>query len=143
MRSVRRALVTLVVLALAATGPSCRGSGDTDGAARAPDPNVVHGEEIDDGVSSIEDVIRGKVPGVDIYRSGGELVVRIRGQSSFASSNNALVVIDGVPQQSANALLEINPTDVARVEVLKDAAASIYGMRGQNGVLVVTTKRSR
>jgi TonB-dependent SusC/RagA subfamily outer membrane receptor len=62
--------------------------------------------------------------------------------STFAGGTDALVVIDGVAQQSPNSLLDVNPADVVRIQVLKDAAAAIYGVRGQNGVLVITTRRS-
>ncbi len=79
-----------------------------------------------------------------IYRSGGSLTVQIRGQGTLGGSGatNALVVIDGVPQDSPNSLLNLQPTEIQKVEVLKDASAARYGLRGANGVLVVTLRRN-
>nr|GFC21232.1 hypothetical protein [Tanacetum cinerariifolium] len=72
---------------------------------------------------------------------GAELQIRVRGAASINASNEPLYVVDGVPVDN---LRGINPTDVANIEVLKDAAsAAIYGSRGSNGVVLVTTKRGR
>ncbi|WP_218145358.1 SusC/RagA family TonB-linked outer membrane protein [Parapedobacter koreensis] len=87
--------------------------------------------------------MQGAVSGVNIVRSnskpGGGYSIEVRGLSSISSTNEPLVVIDGVP--GAN-LDKINPDDIEKVDILKDASATaIYGSRGANGVVIVTTKR--
>jgi TonB-linked SusC/RagA family outer membrane protein len=101
---------------------------------------------------SLNQAIAGRIPGVQVNtnsgRPGGQTNVRIRGFSSINTSNNPLYIIDGVQlpvsaqNNNSNAIDYINPSDIASVEVLKDASATaIYGARGANGVLLVTTKR--
>lgn len=97
------------------------------------------------------DAIKGQVAGVDISSSGGRPgqnpVVRVRGRRSLSASNDPLYVIDGIPQTSSTgdgAIFDINPQDIKSMEILKDAAATaIYGSRGANGVILITTKRGR
>jgi TonB-dependent SusC/RagA subfamily outer membrane receptor len=93
----------------------------------------------------IEELLQGRVPGLRVDRlSNGEFSIRIRGTRSFADNGEPLVVIDGVPAMSlARALGRVTPGDVERVDVLQGAAASIYGSRGANGVILITTKRGR
>ncbi|MBV7533790.1 TonB-dependent receptor [Chitinophaga sp. sic0106] len=101
---------------------------------------------------SLNQALSGRVPGVQVNtnsgRPGGQTKVRIRGFSSINSSNNPLYVVDGVAlpvgsqTQNSNAIDFINPSDIESVEVLKDASATaIYGARGANGVILVTTKK--
>jgi TonB-dependent SusC/RagA subfamily outer membrane receptor len=95
--------------------------------------------------ASIEELIEGRAPGVQVlHRSDGTFSLRIRGTSSPATSNEPLILIDGAPaadQHSGRALAGINPHDVLRIEVLKDAASTaFYGMRGSNGVILITTR---
>ncbi|WP_245576487.1 SusC/RagA family TonB-linked outer membrane protein [Flexithrix dorotheae] len=96
--------------------------------------------------SSVQ-AMQGQVAGVDIMNRGGRPgqspSVRIRGRRSITASNDPLYVIDGIPQTSgSSAIFDINPQDIESMEVLKDAAASaIYGSRGANGVIIITTKR--
>ena len=90
------------------------------------------------------DAIRGRVPGVDVAPTsnapGGGIQVRIRGQRSLTASNDPLYVLDGIPLSGG--LQDINPNDIASMEVLKDASATaIYGSRGANGVVLITTKQ--
>lgn len=90
--------------------------------------------------------IQGKVSGVVItqnsWNPGAEATVRVRGTRSFNASNDPLYVIDGIP--IVRGLNEINPTDIESMEVLKDASATaIYGSRGANGVIIITTKRGK
>ncbi|MBM1106349.1 TonB-dependent receptor [Aurantibacter crassamenti] len=103
---------------------------------------------------SLNQALAGKVAGVQVNtnsgRPGGKTNVRIRGFSSINSSNNPLYVVDGVqlPQgnldQFSSAIDYLNPNDVVSIEVLKDASSTaIYGARGANGVILVTTKRGR
>lgn len=96
-------------------------------------------------VNRIENALVGQMPGVYVQTPTGEpgadLQIRVRGAASINASNDPLYVVDGVPVDN---LRGINPTDVANIEVLKDAAsAAIYGSRGSNGVVLVTTKRGK
>ncbi len=95
--------------------------------------------------ATIDGLLQGKVAGLQITQASGEpgsaVEVRLRGVSSREGSNSPLYVIDGFPYGDAGALKQINVNDIASIEVLKDAsAASIYGSRGANGVIMVTTK---
>jgi len=90
-------------------------------------------------------LVAGKASGVNINQvnaePGGKLTVRVRGAGSINSSNNVLVVIDGLPGGSTS---DINPSDIESVEILKDAsAAAIYGTRAANGVILITTKKGK
>lgn len=94
-------------------------------------------------VSTLSQSLQGRVPGVDVSINtsapGEPAVVRIRGISSINSSLDPLYVVDGVIGVDANTL---NPSDIASLEVLKDASATaIYGARGANGVIIISTKR--
>jgi TonB-linked SusC/RagA family outer membrane protein len=104
--------------------------------------------------ASLNQALTGRMAGVQVNnnsgRPGGRTTVRVRGFSSINSSNNPLYVVDGVmlPQnnqaQFSNAIDYINPNDIASVEVLKDASSTaIYGARGANGVILVTTKKGK
>ncbi len=102
-------------------------------------------------VVSPQELIRAKVPGVQVIDNnepGGGIAVRVRGGTSINASNDPLYVVDGVPvavgggvSSGRNPLNFINPNDIAEVTVLKDASATaIYGSRGANGVVIITTK---
>ena len=104
--------------------------------------------------TSLNQALSGKIAGVQVNtnsgRPGGKSNIRVRGFSSINSSNNPLYVVDGVqlPQggldQFSTAIDYLNPNDVVSIEVLKDASSTaIYGARGANGVILVTTKRGR
>ncbi len=98
---------------------------------------------LDRPVTNISQALQGRVPGVEVNfntNAPGEAArVRIRGISSINSSLDPLYVVDGVIGVDANTL---NPNDIGSVEVLKDASATaIYGARGANGVIIITTKR--
>ena len=99
-----------------------------------------------------QDMLAGKVAGVNITSNdgtpGGKSNIRIRGGSSLNASNDPLIVIDNVPIDNtgvkgvANILSTINPQDIESFNVLKDASATaIYGSRGSNGVIIITTKK--
>ncbi len=97
-------------------------------------------------VSNIAQALQGQVAGVQvIQRSGqpGEYVsIKIRGTNSIAGGNDPLYVVDGLPLDGLSA--QLNPDDIASIEVLKDASATaIYGSRGANGVVMITTKRGK
>lgn len=98
--------------------------------------------------NSIEGLLQGRVAGMQVINSsqdpGAGATVRIRGNSSLKGSNSPLLVVDGFPFGDAGDLKQINPQDIVSMEVLKDASASaIYGSRGANGVILVTTRRAR
>lgn len=84
-----------------------------------------------------------RFPGVDVRRTAsGRSSIAIRGPASFYSGTEPLLVIDGIPMQQGPGLGGINPHDIATITVLKNPAdIAIYGVRGANGVIVVTTKR--
>ncbi len=100
-------------------------------------------------VASGVQAMQGQVAGVDVLSTGGRPgqapTIRIRGRRSISASNDPLFVIDGIPQTSGtSAITDINPQDIASMEVLKDAAATaIYGSRGANGVVIISTKRGQ
>lgn len=102
-------------------------------------------------ITSPQDLLNGKVSGVQITSGGGApgsgTTIRIRGGSSLSASNDPLIIIDGVPLDNGdvsgmrNPLNAINPTDIETFTVLKDASATaIYGSRASNGVILITTK---
>ncbi|QIP17018.1 TonB-dependent receptor [Spirosoma aureum] len=95
-------------------------------------------------VTNIGQAMQGRVAGVDVAQSGSRPgsvpTIRIRGRRSFNAGNDPLYVVDGIPL--AREYEDINPNDVGSMEILKDATATaIYGARGANGVVLVTTKR--
>jgi TonB-linked SusC/RagA family outer membrane protein len=111
-------------------------------------------------VSSIEEALQGQMAGVDIVMGGdpgAKSAIRIRGTSTLSSSTDPLIVIDGIPysvtiddsfdfstanEDDFGALLNISPSDIESIEVLKDASATaIYGTAGGNGVLLIQTKK--
>lgn len=103
-------------------------------------------------ITSPEQLIAGKVPGISITSNGGSpgsgSVIRVRGGASLSASNDPLIVVDGVPLSNnsisgaANPLSLINPNDIETFTVLKDASATaIYGSRASNGVILITTKK--
>ena len=94
-------------------------------------------------VSAVQ-AIQGKAAGVNVYQPsgtpGGDMVIRVRGTTSFNGSNSPLYVVDGVPVDNMNFL---SPNDIADIQILKDASsAAIYGSRAANGVVLVTTKQA-
>jgi len=126
----------------------------------------VTSEDFQKGViSSPEQLIQGKTAGVQIASGSGEpgsgIAIRIRGTSSVRSNNNPLFVVDGVPLPSGdtsaegsdigvgssaarNPLSFLNPNDIENISILKDASSTaIYGSRGANGVVIITTKSGR
>ena len=102
--------------------------------------NIANAKQVPSG--STESVLQGQAAGVTVINSGapgGNSVVRIRGITSVGSSD-PLVIVDGTPGN----LHDINVNDIESIQVLKDAgAASIFGVRGSNGVIIVTTKRGK
>ncbi|SEA87742.1 TonB-linked outer membrane protein, SusC/RagA family [Chitinophaga terrae (ex Kim and Jung 2007)] len=98
--------------------------------------------------SSVDQLLQGKIAGVQVTTGGGApgagATIRIRGASSLNGSKDPLVVVDGYPWGDAGNLKQINPEDIESIEVLKDASsAAIYGSRGANGVIVITTRKGK
>ena len=94
-------------------------------------------------VTRLEDALQGRAAGVTVAKANGQpgsnFKVRIRGVNSITGNNSPLVVVDGI--QGAD-LSSLNPNDIETIDVLKDASATaIYGVRGSNGVIIVTTKK--
>lgn len=105
----------------------------------------IRAEDAGREVTSIIDLIEGRLPGVSVRRLGnGDVSIRVRGAASFMGGGEPLFVIDGrmIMAPAGSALMAISPRDVVRIDVLKDAGATaIYGSRGANGVIVITTRR--
>ncbi|WP_167619801.1 SusC/RagA family TonB-linked outer membrane protein [Maribellus sediminis] len=107
--------------------------------------STVSTKEIDERpIVSAAQAIQGKAAGVNVYSPsgapGGEMVIRVRGTTSFNGSNSPLYVVDGVPVDNLNFL---SPMDIASMQILKDASsAAIYGSRAANGVILITTKQA-
>jgi len=97
-------------------------------------------------VDPVEKTLAAKVPGVIIQRnSDGTLSIRIRGATSIMGSGEPLYIVDGteVLPGPNGGLAGLNPSDIASIEVLKDAGSTaFYGLRGSNGVIVIKTKRA-
>ena len=91
-------------------------------------------ENVISSYSNITEYLRGRVPGVEVAPNGS---IQIRGKNSINSPTEALVLVDGAECRD---LRSINPRDIQSIEVLKDASAAIYGSRGANGVVLITTK---
>ena len=111
-------------------------------------------------IRGLEQALQGNAAGVQVTQNsgtpGGGIAVRVRGASSILAGNEPLYVVDGIPintgsysqlgvgNQQSNSLADINPNDIASLEVLKDAAAAaLYGSRASNGVVLITTKRGK
>ena len=110
--------------------------------------SMVKEETIERKISTnVTSALAGTTPGVQMISSSGDptsnsSTIRIRGIGSMSASSSPLIVLDGVPYQGS--ISDINPSDVESMSVLKDAAASaIYGHRGANGVIIITTKKGK
>ncbi|MDF2474555.1 MAG: collagen-binding protein [Sphingobacterium sp.] len=96
--------------------------------------------------ANISRALQGRIAGVNMQQNsskpGSAMQIRIRGTRSLTADNNPLIVLDGIP--FAGSISDINPSDIKSVDVLKDASATaIYGSRGANGVILVTTNKGR
>lgn len=143
---------TLRPTAMQVTGVTVVGYGTQDVRDNTGSVKAVTPKEFNPGrVVSAEQLIQAKVPGVQVIDNnepGGGISIRIRGGTSVNASNEPLYVVDGVPlniggglSSGRNPLNFLNPNDISEITVLKDASATaIYGSRGANGVLLITTK---
>ena len=156
--SLKRVTVTLDQVVVVGYGTQKRS--DLTGSVASVTPTVEQTP-----ITSLEQTLQGAAPGVIVSTAssapGGGLSIRIRGGSSVSGNNEPLYIIDGFPVENdpnnssptnagrdatviapANPLATLNPNDIASIEILKDASAtSIYGSRGANGVIIITTKR--
>jgi TonB-linked SusC/RagA family outer membrane protein len=111
-------------------------------------------------VASLDAALAGKAPGIQVIQNAGNpgnaITVRVRGSASISASNQPLYIVDGMPVfredfgqlglggQDLSAITGLNPDEIESIDILKDAAAaSIYGSRGSNGVVLITTRRGR
>ena len=139
---------------IVAVGYGTRERGELSTSVSSVDASDLAGQP----VASVDAALQGKAPGVQVTQNAGNpgnaVSVRVRGSASVSASNDPLYVIDGVPMiaedvsqlglggQGIAAISGLSLDDVERVDILKDAAAtSIYGSRGSNGVVLITTKR--
>ena len=133
--------MALGLLLFAACGGSRKPSGHSNGTAATTSIGSTELERAQTG--RMEDLLA-RVPGLEVIRRGGDIALRVRGN---LGNNDPLVVVDGMVIRAggiSQLLNGMNPQDVARVEVLKDAGSTaIYGSGGVNGVVLITTKRGR
>ena len=150
-RTTRAALAIACVIAAA-----CGTGGPAPRSAPTPEPATKLGRSADDRARTataddwhgttparLEELFVGRFPGVRVVAAPGGISVRIRGQSSIHGNNAPLYILDGMPYDAPNGLISINPQDVAKIEILKDiGSTAYYGVRGANGVVLITTKRA-
>jgi TonB-linked SusC/RagA family outer membrane protein len=115
---------------------------DLTGSVGSVDSELIHSRPL----TNAADALQGRIPGVQVMNNsaapGGNFSIRIRGSNSISATNEPLYVVDGII--GVGGLQFINPNDIASIEVLKDASAtSIYGARGANGVVLISTKRGK
>ena len=96
------------------------------------------------GISNVAQALQGQAPGVQVNQASGQpgegMKIQIRGLNSIGASNDPLYVVDGMPLDALSA--QLNPEDIENISILKDASSTaIYGSRGANGVIMITTKR--
>lgn len=141
-----RALARLTIAAALAAG--CGGRA-RPGVSPSPDSarSTVTADELEHGnpSQSPERALMARFPGVNVsYASDGGLVIRIRGAGSFSGGGNPLYIVDGMPftPGPSGSLTGINVNDIQSIRVLKDPAdLTMYGSRGANGVVLITTKK--
>ena len=126
----------LLVLMLVSSCGASRQAGRTDDVRQASDLETNSIGRVDmknaETYTNIYDYLRGRVPGVEIVGTS----IRIRGINTTGNTD-ALIILDGM---EVSDISDVNPADVKSVEILKDAASTIYGMRGANGVVIIKTK---
>ena len=141
----------LLLAGCAASKNAASGSGNEtvfDGYTHQPkESNTTSISTIENGkrnkrnYETIYDMLIGEVAGVRVDMTGNNSAnIYIRGKNSISGSSQPLFIVDG---SEVSDISYLNPNDVDRIDVLKDASAAIYGVRGANGVIVITTKRGR
>ncbi len=152
-RSARATLALAVLLGVlqgcatsGTNGSEAADASEPDASERTPrDPNTVTAEDIQRQPGEpIEAILEGRIAGVEVRRTRDGIAVRIRGSTSLRGDSDPLYVIDGISIQPGpgGALVGISAYDIESIKVLKDPVeTAIYGLRGANGVIVITTKR--
>jgi TonB-dependent SusC/RagA subfamily outer membrane receptor len=138
---------TLALVALVATAAACSHSGNTPKTRSTTTAPTVTSDDVERasaGGQPIEKALEGRISGVTVTRTGDGISVRVRGATSFNMDDQPLYIVDGQPVAvgPSGSLSGISPNDIASIKVLKDATdLTMYGSRGANGVVVITTKR--
>jgi len=142
-------LCVLLASACHGTGPGSAPApyGEPGASSAAGGASTADEGELDGGrrVAQAEELLEGRFAGVRVIRVPGGIAVRIRGASSVTGSNEPLYVVDGMEMVAGpgGALMGINPADITGIEVLKDIGSiSAYGVRGANGVVLISTRRN-
>lgn len=142
-RSLARCVVVLVLVTVSIS--ACTHPGAARAAPARPQSTVTAETIENSGGEPIEKILADRVAGVRLGRaSDGSLTVQIRGATNWNANNQPLYVLDGVPitPGPGGALAGLNPYDIEKIEVLKDAVSTtMYGSRGANGVILIKTKR--
>ena len=136
-RCLRVAFPASLAVLLFAGGCSSRQTGPlvgSEGLTQRGDPDVLVSEDVTIPIRTMERFITNRLPGIVVRGNG----IIIRGNATFSSTNQALIMVDG-REMDTGTFLDMNPEDVDRIEVLRGSEAALYGRRGANGVLVVTT----
>ena len=135
----RGELLSIVMLAACHQAPAGRPpNADADARSRTATSDDWAGST----PARAEELFAGRFPGVRVVSAPGGLSIRIRGQATINGDGAPLYVVDGFPMEPTNGLLSINPSDIQKIEVLKDIGqTAYYGVRGANGVVLITTKR--
>jgi TonB-dependent SusC/RagA subfamily outer membrane receptor len=122
-------------------GYGARPAGSTTGAVTT----VTETETDRIGQLRIEELLRGRVAGLQVIPTATGVTYRLRGQNSLLNDQEPLFIVDGIPTTAANlpsALSGVSTEDIRQIDVLKDVAStSIYGMRGAGGVIIINTRR--
>ena len=137
------AIVSIVLLACSRTGN--QSDPEPRAAPPLPAPNEVRSDEAArQGAQSLDQMLSGRISGVTVSAApGGGIVVCFAGPTSFYSGQDPLFVIDGVPTEVQRGTLSwLSPNDVESIRALKGSDATIYGVRGSNGVIEIKTKGS-
>jgi TonB-dependent SusC/RagA subfamily outer membrane receptor len=139
-------VLTLAVMVSACSASRAPRRDETPSHTGTASDNHVARDRSNESYARIEDMIESRAPGVRVLRyQDGTIRLQIRGVSSPTGHTDPLVVIDGTPTtefRPGGALASLNPSDVVGIDVLKDAASTaFYGMRGANGVIVITTRQ--
>ena len=92
--------------------------------------------------NSVAQMIQARFSGVQVSRTGAGYVISFSGAESFQGGTEPLVIVDGATMPGTASLDAVNAKDVMKIEVLKNAAASLYGVRGGNGVIIISTQRT-
>jgi TonB-dependent SusC/RagA subfamily outer membrane receptor len=146
------AVRSLASMALVVASAACSSNPKARGPSPSPSAQPSTGTHSDATIanddkqvySSVVEMIRARAPGVQVIQAGDTYALRIRGVSSPSGINDPLIVIDGNASSlpGTRALDSLNPNDIVKIEVLKDAASTaFYGLRGGSGVILVTTRK--